>query len=73
MVADCNAVGIFPEIFDHGLGTMKCFFAIRNPFYTITGIQQFLEGIVITELFRGTMKNQLILFPQGFYPLPTGF
>ena len=63
MVADRNAVGIFPEIFDYGLGAMKCLFTIRNPFCTITGIQQFPEGIMVTEFFGSTMKNQLARFP----------
>ena len=66
VVTDRNPMSILSEIFNDRLGTMKCLFAIRNPLCTITCSQQFLEGIVITELFRGTVKNQLILFPQGF-------
>ena len=66
MVADRNAVGIFAEIFDHGLGTMECLFAVGNPLCAITGIQQFFKGIMVTELFSSAMKDQLILFPQFF-------
>ena len=37
MVADRNAVSIFSEILDHGLGAMECLFAVRNPLRVITG------------------------------------
>ena len=66
MVADRDAVGIFPEIFNHRLGTMECLFAVRDPLCAITGIQQFLKGIMVTELFSSAMKGQLPLFPQLF-------
>ena len=66
MVADRNAVGIFSEIFDHGSGVMECLFAVRDPLCAIAGIQQFLKGIMVTELFSSAMKDQLILFPQLF-------
>ena len=38
MVADRDAVGIFPEIFNHRLGTMECLFAVRDPLCAITGM-----------------------------------
>ena len=66
VVTDRNPMSILSEIFNYRLGTMKCLFAIRNPLCTITCIQKFLESIMVTEHFRGTMKNQLIPFPQGF-------
>ena len=57
VVTDRNPMGILSEIFNDRLGTMKCLFAIRNPLCTITGIQQFLEGIVITELLDSPLHT----------------
>ena len=38
MVADGNPVGIFPKLVDNGLGTIKGFLAVGNPFLLITDV-----------------------------------
>lgn len=66
MVADCDSMCIFAEIVNNRLCAIESFFAVRNPVLFITGIQQFLKGIVVAEFFTASMKLQLFLFPQVF-------
>ena len=49
MVADCDSMCIFAEIVNNRLCAIESFFAVRNPVLFITGIQQFLKGIVVAE------------------------
>ena len=64
VVADRNPVGILPEIFDNGLRAIKGFLAVRNPFFAVAGVQQFLERIVVFEAFRLAVKFKLSIFPK---------
>ena len=64
VVTDCDPVGILPKIFDNGLCAIKRFLAVRDPLFFITGVQQFLERIVVFEAFRLAMKFKLSVFPK---------
>ena len=64
VVTDRDPVGILPEIFDNGLRTIKRFLAVRDPLFFITGVQQFLERIVVFEAFRLAVKFKLSIFPK---------
>ena len=64
IVADRDPVGILPEIFDNGLCAIKRFLAVRNPFFAVTGVQQFLERIVVFEALRAAVKFKLSVFPK---------
>ncbi len=64
VVADRNPVGILPEIFDNGLRAIKGFLAVRNPFFAVAGVQQFLEHIVVFEALRAAVKFKFSVFPK---------
>ena len=64
VVADRDPVGILPKIFDNGLCAIKRFLAVRDPLFFITGVQQFLERIVVFEALRHAMKFKLSIFPK---------
>ena len=64
VVADRDPVGILPKIFDNGLCAIKRFLAVRDPLFFITGVQQFLERIVVFEAFRLAVKFKLSIFPK---------
>ena len=64
VVADGDPVGIFPEIFDNGLCAIKWFLAVRDPFFAVTGVQQFLERIVVFEALRAALEYKLFVFPK---------
>ena len=66
VVADRNPVGILPEIFDNGLCAIKWFLAVRDPLFFITGVQQFLESIIVFEAFRAAVEFKLFVFPKAF-------
>ena len=38
MVTDGNPVGVFPEVVNNGLGTIKGLLAVGNPFLVITNV-----------------------------------
>ena len=63
VVADGDPVGILAKVGDHRLRTVKSLLAIRHPVYSISGIDQFLESIMVTVLFSRTMKYKLVIFP----------
>ena len=64
VVADRDPVGILPKIFDNGLSAIKRFLAVRDPLFFITGVQQFLERIVVFEALRAAMEYKLFVFPK---------
>ena len=64
VVADRDPVGILPEIFDNGLCAIKRFLAVRDPFFAVTGVQQFLERIVVFEALRAAVKFKFSVFPK---------
>ena len=66
MVADGNPVGIFSEIINNGLCTIKGFLTVGNPFFLITDIQELFESIMVAILFTTSMKLKLFLFPEDF-------
>ena len=66
VVADCDPMGIFPEIFDNGLRTIKRFLAVRNPFFAVTGVQQFFERIVVFKELRAAVEFKFFIFPKVF-------
>ena len=66
VVADRDPVGILPKIFDNGLCAIKRFLAVRDPFFAVTGVQQFLERIVVFEALRAAVEFKLSVFPKVF-------
>ena len=66
VVTDRDSVCIFSQIVDYGLCTLKSFFAVRDPFCRIAGIQKFLKYITISIFFRGSIEIQLVFFPKRF-------
>ena len=60
VIADSNAVSIFPKVIDYRPGTIKSFFAMRNPFFGITDVEEFLEGIVV-RLFQSLCKVEKLI------------
>ena len=50
MIADGNPVGVFSQVVDNGLCTVKGFLTMRNPVFLITDVHKFLECIVVTVL-----------------------
>ena len=73
VVTDRDSVCIFSQIVDYGLCTLKSFFAVRDPFCRIAGIQKFLKYITISIFFRGSIEIQLVLFPKAISTLPDIF
>jgi hypothetical protein len=59
-------MGILPEIFDNGLCFIERFLAVRDPFFTVTGVQQFFERIVVFEALRAAVEFKLPVFPKVF-------
>ena len=66
VIADSDPMGIFSEIINHRLCTVKSFLTVRNPFCVITGIYKFFECIMITVFFCCSMKLKLICIPEIF-------
>ena len=66
VIADSDPMGIFSEIINHRLCTVKSFLTVRNLFYIITGIYQLFESIMITVFFCCSMKLKLICIPEIF-------
>ena len=66
VVADRNPMSILPEIFDNGLCAIKRFLAVGDPFFAVTGVQQFLERIVVFEALRAAVEFKLSVFPKVF-------
>ena len=64
VVADRDPVCILPEIFDNGLRAIERFLAVRDPLFFITGVQQFLERIVVFEALRAAVEFKLSVFPK---------
>ena len=64
VVADSDPVGILPKIFDNGLCAIKWFLAVWDPFFAVTGVQQFLERIVVFEALRAAVEFKLSVFPK---------
>lgn len=64
VVAYGYTVSVLAKIFDHGFGTLKRFFAIRNPFFSIAGIQKLLENIMIFKRLRCAMEFQFSIRPK---------
>jgi hypothetical protein len=59
-------VGILPEIFDNGLCSVERFLAVRDPFFTVTGVQQFFECIVVFKALRAAVEFKFSVFPKVF-------
>ena len=66
VIADGNSMCILAEVVNDRLCTIEGFLAMRNPFFFITGIQQFFESIMIAIFFTTSMKLKLLLIPQAF-------
>ena len=66
VVADCDPMGILPEIFDNGLRAIKRFLAVRNPFFAVTGVQQFFGRIVVFKELRAAVEFKFSIFPKVF-------
>ena len=66
VVADRDPVGILPEIFDNGFSAIKRFLAVRDPLFFITGVQQFLERIVVFKALRAAVEFKFSVFPKVF-------
>ena len=66
VVADCDPVCILPEIFDNGLRAIKRFLAVRDPFFAVTGVQQFFERIVVFKALRAAVEFKFSVFPKVF-------
>ena len=48
MIADGNSVGVFAEVINDGLCTVKGFLTVWKPVFFIADIQQLFKCIVIT-------------------------
>jgi hypothetical protein len=59
-------VCILPEIFDNGLRAIKRFLAVRDPFFAVTGVQQFFECIVVFKALRAAVEFKFSVFPKVF-------
>ncbi len=66
VVADCDPMGILSKIFDNGLCAIKRFLAVRDPFFAVTGVQQFFERIVVFKTLRAAVEFKLSVFPKVF-------
>ena len=66
VVADRDPVCILPEIFDNGLRAIKRFLAVRNPFFAVTGVQQFFGRIVVFKELRAAVEFKFSIFPKVF-------
>ena len=66
VVADRDPVCILPEIFDNGLRAIKRFLAVRDPFFAVTGVQQFFERIVVFKALRAAVEFKISVFPKVF-------
>ena len=64
VIADSNPMGIFSEIINHRLCTVKSFLTVRNPFCIITGIYKLFECIMITVFFCCSMKLEADLYSR---------
>ena len=64
VVADRDPMGILSKILDNGLRAIEWFLAVRDPFFFITGVQQFLERIVVFEALRAAVEFKLSVFPK---------
>lgn len=62
-ITDGDAVRIFPEIINNGLGTIKCFLTVGNPLFVIADVKQSIEFIAISIFFTCSIKMKLVLFP----------
>ena len=65
IVADRDSVGILPEIFDNGLSAIKRFLAVRDPFFAVTGVQQFFEHMLCISSLERTVGNERSSFILG--------
>ena len=70
VIADSNPMGIFSEIINHRLCTVKSFLTVRNPFCIITGIYKLFECIMIPVFFCCSMKLKLNLYSRDFSTHP---
>ena len=71
VIADSDPMGIFSEIINHRLCTVKSFLTVRNPFCIITGIYKLFECIMITVFFCCSMKLKLIcMYSRDFSTHP---
>ena len=64
VVADRDPMGILSKILDNGLRAIERFLAVRDPLFFITGVQQFLERIVVFEALRAAVEFKLSVFPK---------
>ena len=63
IVADSDAMGVFPKIPDHGFSPIERFFTVRDPFFAVAGVYKLFESIMVMILFCSTMKLKLAFFP----------
>ena len=59
VVADRDPMGILSKILDNGLRAIERFLAVRDPLFFITGVQQFLERIVVFVVFFAAVEFKL--------------
>ena len=64
IVADGDPVGIFSQIFDHGLCAIKRLLTVRNPFFSVTGVNKFLESIMVFVTLCAAVEYELVVFPK---------
>ena len=64
VVADCDPMGIFPQVQNHGFRPVKRLLAVWHPFFAVTRVQKFFKSIMIAIGFRSAVKLKLTVFPK---------